>query len=140
MKLTEDLPFADPEAAARKPLDIVRASIAESGLPHACTGTTDTDFLRAGGSVDEYSAGMKSAAAQKNGSRSTDSGMTAAIALSVAAPLACSSLMVGARAANELARAAGCRSSLSQKLLFARRLGHNGGVFKIIARELHHET
>ena len=65
MKFTEDLPFADPEAAARKPLDIVRASIAESGLPHACTGATDADFLRARGSVDEYSAGMKSAAARK---------------------------------------------------------------------------
>jgi hypothetical protein len=65
VKFTEDLPFADPEAAARKLLDIVRASIAQSGPPYACTGATDTDFLRAGGSVDEYSAGMKSAAAQK---------------------------------------------------------------------------
>jgi hypothetical protein len=34
-------------------------------LRHAYTGTTNTAFTRAGGSVDEYSVGMKHAAAQK---------------------------------------------------------------------------
>ncbi|WMT71102.1 hypothetical protein [Bradyrhizobium sp. Ash2021] len=54
MKYVTDRPFADPEAAARKLLDIVRASIAESGQPHAYTGATNTAFLRAGGNPDEY--------------------------------------------------------------------------------------
>ena len=65
MKYATPRPFADPEKAARKLLDIVRASIAESRLPYAYTGATNTDFLRAGGSVAEYSVGMKHAAAQK---------------------------------------------------------------------------
>ena len=65
MKYATDRPFAGPEAAARKLLDIVRASIAESRLPHAYTGATNTAFMRAGGSVDEYSVGMKHAAEQK---------------------------------------------------------------------------
>jgi hypothetical protein len=58
-------PFADPDAAARKLLDIVRGSIAESRLPYAYTGATNTAFTRAGGGIEEYSAGMKHAAAQK---------------------------------------------------------------------------
>jgi hypothetical protein len=65
MKFISDRPFADPDAAARKLLDIVRESINESGLPHAYTGATNTAFTRAGGSIPEYSAGMKRAAAQK---------------------------------------------------------------------------
>ena len=65
MKFKEGHPFSDPATAARKLLDIVRASIAESRLPYAYTGATNTDFLRAGGSVDEYTVGMKHAAAQK---------------------------------------------------------------------------
>ena len=56
---------ADPAAAARKLLDLVRASIAESELPYAHTGRVNSAFLRAGGSVDDYSAGMDFAAAQK---------------------------------------------------------------------------
>ena len=65
MKFAADRPLADPEAAARKLLDIVRASIAESKLRHAYTGATNTAFTRAGGSVEEYGIGMKHAAAQK---------------------------------------------------------------------------
>jgi hypothetical protein len=65
MKYVTDRPFADPEAAARKLLDIVRGSINESGLPHAYIGATNTAFTRAGGSVEEYSVGTKHAAAQK---------------------------------------------------------------------------
>ena len=65
MKYVADKAFADPETAARKLLDIVRASIAESRLPYAYTGATNTEFLRAGGSVDEYSTGMKEAGSKK---------------------------------------------------------------------------
>ena len=65
MKYATARPFADSEKAARKLLDIVRASIAESRLPYAYTGAANTDFLRAGGSVDEYAMGMKHAAEQK---------------------------------------------------------------------------
>lgn len=65
MKFVSDRPFADPDTAARKLLDIVRASIAESGLRHAYTGATNTAFTRAGGSIQEYSVGMKHAGAQK---------------------------------------------------------------------------
>ena len=54
MKYASDRPFADPATAARKLLDIVRASIAESRLPYAYTGATNTAFTRAGGSVLEY--------------------------------------------------------------------------------------
>jgi hypothetical protein len=66
MKFIEARPFTDPDAAARKLLDIVRGSINESGLPHAYTGATNTAFTRAGGSIAEYSIGMKHAAAQKS--------------------------------------------------------------------------
>lgn len=65
MKLTENRPYAKPEAAARLLLDIVRGSIDESKLPYAYTGVTNTSFTRAGGSIPEYSAGMAYAEAQK---------------------------------------------------------------------------
>jgi hypothetical protein len=65
MKFVTDRPFADPEAAARKLLDIARASIAESGLPHAYTGRTNGAFTSAGGSIAEYSAGIAAAVALK---------------------------------------------------------------------------
>jgi hypothetical protein len=65
VKFVADRPFADPEAAARKLLDIALASIAASGLPHAYTGVTNSLFLRAGGSPDEYTAGCALAAEQK---------------------------------------------------------------------------
>jgi hypothetical protein len=65
MKLTEDRPYANPEAAARLLVDIVRASIVEGGLLHAYTGETNSSFTRAGGSVAEYSAGMACAVAKE---------------------------------------------------------------------------
>jgi hypothetical protein len=65
MKFVEDRPFADPEAAARKLVDLVRASIADSGLPHAYPGVTNSLFLRAGGRLDDYTAGCVFAAAQR---------------------------------------------------------------------------
>ena len=65
MKFVTDRPLADPEAAAPKLLDIVRASIAGSGLPHVYTGVTNILFLRAGGTLSDYSAGRALASAQK---------------------------------------------------------------------------
>jgi hypothetical protein len=65
MKFAEDRPYADPEAAARRLLDIVRGSIVESELPYAYTGATNTMFTRAGGSIAEYSDGIAYATAQK---------------------------------------------------------------------------
>jgi hypothetical protein len=46
-------------------LDIVRGSIAQSGLRYAHTGKTNAEFTRAGGSFEEYSIGMKHPAAEK---------------------------------------------------------------------------
>ena len=60
-----DRPLSNPDAAARKLLDIVRASIAESGLRYAYTGATNTAFTDAGGSVAEYLTGMKHGRTQK---------------------------------------------------------------------------
>ncbi len=65
MKFVSDRPFANPDAAARQLLDIVRTSIAESGLAWGYTGATNTAFTRAGGSVPEYSAGIAYAAAKQ---------------------------------------------------------------------------
>ncbi|WMT78873.1 hypothetical protein [Bradyrhizobium sp. Ash2021] len=65
MKYVTDRPFAAPEAAARKLLDLVRASIAESGLPYAYTGATNTAFTRTGGSLLDYAAGIRHAVARK---------------------------------------------------------------------------
>jgi hypothetical protein len=57
MKFAEDRPYANPEMAARKLLDIAKAEIAKSGLLHAYVGTTNAAFLRAGSSVAEYTGG-----------------------------------------------------------------------------------
>jgi hypothetical protein len=65
MKFAGERPYADPEAAARKLLDIVRALIEQSGISHTYTGVTNSAFLTAGGSPAEYTAGVKYAAAQK---------------------------------------------------------------------------
>jgi hypothetical protein len=65
VKFVTDRPLADPEAAARKLLDIVWASIAGSGLPHAYTGVKNILSLRAGGTLDDYAAGRHFATAQK---------------------------------------------------------------------------
>jgi hypothetical protein len=63
MKLHQDRPFANPEAAARKLLEIVLSSDIDVGQ-YAYTGATNTAFLQAGGSVAEYIAGREFAIAQ----------------------------------------------------------------------------
>jgi len=47
MKLTADRPFAKPEAAARKLLEIVLSGDVDVGQ-HAYTGATNTAFTQAG--------------------------------------------------------------------------------------------
>jgi hypothetical protein len=63
MKFHEDHPFAKPEAAARKLLEIVLAKDIDVGQ-YAYTGVTNTAFLQAGGNVAEYLAGRDYAIAQ----------------------------------------------------------------------------
>lgn len=63
MKFTADRPFAKPEAAARKLLEIVLSADIDVGQ-YAYTGATNTAFLQAGGSVTEYAAGRDFAIAQ----------------------------------------------------------------------------
>ena len=65
MTFKEERPYAEPELAARKLLDLVRASIAKTGLPHAHIGSVNSAFLKDGGSVDEYIAGRKYATDRK---------------------------------------------------------------------------
>ena len=55
-KFVESRPFADPEAAALKLLEIARDLTCAQGW--AYTGVANTAFLRAGGSVPEYGAGI----------------------------------------------------------------------------------
>ena len=69
MKVTAERPFGKPEAAARKLLEIVLSGDIDVGQ-HAYTGTTNTAFLRAGGSVAEYAAG-RDLRSHKAGSGST---------------------------------------------------------------------
>jgi hypothetical protein len=64
MKYITDRPFAEPEAAARKLLEIVRAKEIAVGQ-YTYTGVTNSAFVAAGGSVEEYSAGRKYATAQR---------------------------------------------------------------------------
>lgn len=63
MKLTTDRPFAKPEVAARKLLEIVLSNDVDVDQ-FTYTGVTNTAFLRAGGSVAEYVAGRTYAVAQ----------------------------------------------------------------------------
>lgn len=56
-RLKEDRPYASPEAAARKLLEIAQAEISASGLPYGYTGTWNSSFTRAGGSIAEYAEG-----------------------------------------------------------------------------------
>lgn len=63
MKLTEDRPFVNPEAAALKLLEIVLAGDIAVGQ-HAYTGASNIAFSRAGGSVAEYAAGRDYGVAQ----------------------------------------------------------------------------
>jgi hypothetical protein len=59
-----DRPYALPKAAAQKLLDIVAAEIAKSGLPYGYTGTWNSSFTRAGGSISEYTGGRDYGIAQ----------------------------------------------------------------------------
>jgi len=63
MKLTEERPFAKPEAAARELLVIVLSNGIDVGQ-NTHTGVTLTTFLRIGGSVAEYTAGRDYAIAK----------------------------------------------------------------------------
>ena len=53
VELTQPAEAGQITVPARKLLDIVRASIAESGLRHAYNGATNTAFTQAGGSIEE---------------------------------------------------------------------------------------
>jgi hypothetical protein len=55
-KFVESRRFANPEAAARKLVEIARELTCAQGW--AYTGVTNTAFLRAGGNVAEYGAGI----------------------------------------------------------------------------------
>ncbi|WMT79396.1 hypothetical protein [Bradyrhizobium sp. Ash2021] len=58
MKLTTDRPFADPEKAGRKLLEIANATEAvQDGRIHI--EKINGPFLKAGGSPAEYGAGLK---------------------------------------------------------------------------------
>ena len=60
MKFTADRPFADPEKAARKLIEIANATASvQDGRIHI--ELVNLPFLRAGGSVDEYQAGIERA-------------------------------------------------------------------------------
>jgi hypothetical protein len=63
MRYVPDRPFAAPEAAARKLLEIVLAKGIDVGQ-FAYTGATNSAFLQAGGDVTEYIAGRDFAVAQ----------------------------------------------------------------------------
>jgi hypothetical protein len=60
MKFTADRPFADPEQAARKLIEIANATQSvQDGRIHI--ELVNLPFLRAGGSVEEYRAGLERA-------------------------------------------------------------------------------
>jgi hypothetical protein len=63
MRYVTARPFATPEAAARKLLEIVLAKDIDVGQ-YAYTGATNSAFLQAGGDVTEYIAGRDFAVAQ----------------------------------------------------------------------------
>jgi hypothetical protein len=63
MKFTTDRPFADPEAAARKLIEIANSAEAvQDGRIHI--ELINLPFLRAGGSPAEYGAGLDAAIAK----------------------------------------------------------------------------
>jgi hypothetical protein len=63
MKLTADRPYADPEAAARKLIEIANSAEAvQDGRIHI--ELINLPFLRAGGSPAEYGAGLDTAIAK----------------------------------------------------------------------------
>ena len=53
----QDNPFANPETAARKLVEIVRDFQAKRDEPHTYTGVVNTAFTGAGGTVESYMAG-----------------------------------------------------------------------------------
>lgn len=58
MKFAADHPYASPEVAAKKLLELMKEEMARRNRPHAYTGTINTAFTNAGGTIAEYSAGM----------------------------------------------------------------------------------
>jgi len=54
-----DRPFASPEAGAHKLLELATAEMAAIGQPHAYTGTVNSAFTAAAGSVAEYGDGIE---------------------------------------------------------------------------------
>jgi hypothetical protein len=63
MKFANDRPFADPDKAARKLLELANAAEADRDQRIAIE-LINEPFLRAGGSVDEYRAGIELAIAK----------------------------------------------------------------------------
>lgn len=61
-KFVETRPYSDPAAAAQKLVQIAQELVWPQG--YAYTGVTNMAFLRAGGSVDEYGAGVAYGTAQ----------------------------------------------------------------------------
>jgi hypothetical protein len=57
MESVEDRPYARPEAAARRLLEIANATDADQG--RVDVGQVNIIFLREGGSPDEYRAGIE---------------------------------------------------------------------------------
>jgi hypothetical protein len=57
MKFVEDRPYARPEVAARRLLEIPNATDADQGKVDV--GQVNVVFLREGGSPDEYRAGIE---------------------------------------------------------------------------------
>lgn len=58
-RFKEARPFASPEAAARKLLELVISEMAAIKQPHAYTGTVNSAFTRDGGSIAEYGEGIE---------------------------------------------------------------------------------
>jgi hypothetical protein len=52
-----DAKYPTPEAAARELLRIYRTYVTEA-WPYAYTGVTNMDFLRGGGTIEEYRSGI----------------------------------------------------------------------------------
>lgn len=70
MRYVTDRPFAEPEAAARKLLEIVLAKDIDVGQ-YAYTGATNSAFLQAGGDVGEYIPPAGISRSRRAGSRWT---------------------------------------------------------------------
>jgi hypothetical protein len=62
MKFVADRPLADPETGAQRLAEIVDELVCPQGFSY--TGATNTAFLRAGGTVDDYRAARNLAIAR----------------------------------------------------------------------------